>query len=257
MCVSTERFGFRSHDFATPALPTRLFSRRSIKVNLFPNKTILGLLVVALNPLGVAAQQTTAGNISAAALPDAPSVSLAAAAYSGSVQASAPQTASPAQQTAPVPDASTSGQQTAPPPNASTSSSQQTATPLADQNTSTPTGQPQTEEQRRAQAQKELKQEESQRMLGVVPNFNTVMSGQAEAITSKQKFELFFRSSVDPFEFVIAGLDAGVEQAENSYPEYHQGFKGYALPSRRKERLAHWPLSSTLTSCSTTGTSMR
>jgi hypothetical protein len=85
-----------------------------------------------------------------------------------------------------------------------------------------------TEEQRRAQAEKELSEEEKQRMLGVIPNFNTVMSGEAAPIDAKEKFHLFFKSSIDPFQFVAAGADALIEQGENTYPTWHKGFEGYA-----------------------------
>jgi len=86
----------------------------------------------------------------------------------------------------------------------------------------------QTPDDRRGQAEKEISAQEKQRMLGVIPNFNTVMSGEAVPIDSKEKFRLFFRSSVDPFQFVSAGLTALIEQAENSFPEYGQGFSGYS-----------------------------
>jgi len=86
----------------------------------------------------------------------------------------------------------------------------------------------QTPDDRRGQTEKEISAQEKQRMLGVIPNFNTVMSGEAVPIDSKEKFRLFFRSSVDPFQFVSAGLTALIEQAENSFPEYGQGFSGYS-----------------------------
>jgi hypothetical protein len=86
---------------------------------------------------------------------------------------------------------------------------------------------PQTDEQKHAQAQKQLEQEEHQRMLGVIPNFNEVIGGQAEPLTPKQKFHLFFKGSIDPYQFVIAGIDAGIEQAQDEYPAYDQGFLGY------------------------------
>jgi hypothetical protein len=86
---------------------------------------------------------------------------------------------------------------------------------------------PLTKEQQQQKADEELKQEEKQRIMGVVPNFNTTNDQNAPPLTPKQKFHLFFRSSIDPFEFVAAGLDAGVEQADNSFPEYGQGMEGY------------------------------
>ena len=65
-------------------------------------------------------------------------------------------------------------------------------------------------------------------MLGVIPSYNSVMSGEAAPIDAKQKFHLFFKSSIDPFQFFSAGVDALIEQGEDSYPEYHQGIEGYA-----------------------------
>jgi len=88
--------------------------------------------------------------------------------------------------------------------------------------------QPQTEEERRAEADREIKQQTQQRMLGIVPAFNEVIGGKAVPLTPGQKFHLFFRGSIDPYQFVIAGIDSGIEQAEDSYPEYHYGITGYA-----------------------------
>jgi len=65
-------------------------------------------------------------------------------------------------------------------------------------------------------------------MLGVVPAFNVVESGQAVSLSPGQKFDLWYHSSVDPFTFAVAGIDAGIEQAENEYPEYNQGLVGFA-----------------------------
>jgi hypothetical protein len=101
----------------------------------------------------------------------------------------------------------------------------------AAQQTTTPPPAPdqaETPEQRRARAAAELKQEESQRIAGIIPNFNAVNNGKAEPITPGQKFHLFFKGSIDPYQFALAGIDAGIGQAENSNPGYFQGFKGYA-----------------------------
>src|SRR5579884_267756 len=67
------------------------------------------------------------------------------------------------------------------------------------------------------QAAEELKREEKQRILGVVPNFNTVNSGDAAPLTPKQKLHLFWKSSTDPFVFVAAAA-AGISQAEDDFP---------------------------------------
>jgi hypothetical protein len=77
------------------------------------------------------------------------------------------------------------------------------------------------------QAEQQLKQEEHQRILGVVPNFNTTYNQNAAPLSAGQKFRLAFRSSVDPFTFVAAAADAGISQAEDDFPEYGQGAAGY------------------------------
>jgi hypothetical protein len=71
------------------------------------------------------------------------------------------------------------------------------------------------------------KQEQSQRALGVVPQFKVTNRQNAVPLTSGQKFHLFVRGAIDPFTFAIAGLQAGVGQATNSFPAYGQGAAGY------------------------------
>jgi hypothetical protein len=117
---------------------------------------------------------------------------------------------------------------TEPEQQSSSSSAQQQPSAPAQTTTTTPPPQqtPQTEEQKRAEAEKQLQQEEHQRMLGVIPNFNEVLNGHAEPLTPKQKFHLFFKGSIDPYQFVIAGIDAGIEQAEDEFPSYGQGSLG-------------------------------
>jgi hypothetical protein len=73
-----------------------------------------------------------------------------------------------------------------------------------------------------------LKQEERQRILGVVPNFNTVESSAGvPSLSPGQKFHLMYRSSVDPFVFVADAFVAGISQARNTNSEFHQGAEGY------------------------------
>lgn len=74
----------------------------------------------------------------------------------------------------------------------------------------------------------QLKAEKKQRLLGIMPAFNTVNSGVAQPLRPSQKFDLWFHSAVDPFTFAVAGIDAGIEQANNTHPDYHQGLEGYA-----------------------------
>lgn len=79
----------------------------------------------------------------------------------------------------------------------------------------------------REQAEEQLRQQERQRILGVIPNFNTTDIQNAAPLSPGQKFRLAFRSAVDPFEFVAAGADAGISQAQDEFAQYGQGAEGY------------------------------
>jgi hypothetical protein len=74
----------------------------------------------------------------------------------------------------------------------------------------------------------QLKQQEQQRIAGVVPNFNVSYNKDAIPLTRKQKLRLAWRTATDPVAFGIAGFDAAFSQAENDFPGYGQGAQGYA-----------------------------
>lgn len=76
-------------------------------------------------------------------------------------------------------------------------------------------------------AEQQIKQEEKQRVLGVVPNFYVTYLPDAAPLTAKQKFELAWKSTVDPVSFAITGAVAGIQQANNSFGGYGQGAAGY------------------------------
>jgi len=77
-------------------------------------------------------------------------------------------------------------------------------------------------------AEEQIKVEEKQRVLGAIPNFYVSYIPNAAPLTSKQKFELAWKSIIDPFTFVVVGGAAGVEQAQNHFVGYGQGAEGYA-----------------------------
>jgi hypothetical protein len=77
-------------------------------------------------------------------------------------------------------------------------------------------------------AERELKEQQRQRILGVIPNFNTSNVSDAAPLSGGQKFRLALRSTIDPFTFVTAGIDAGLSQRENAFAGYGQGGQGYA-----------------------------
>jgi hypothetical protein len=75
--------------------------------------------------------------------------------------------------------------------------------------------------------QKVEKAEQSRRMLGLVPQFGVTDRKDAPPLTPRGKFRLFYRSALDPMEFVLTGMEAGIDQAENAFPDYGQGASGY------------------------------
>ena len=77
-------------------------------------------------------------------------------------------------------------------------------------------------------AEEQIKDEEKQRVLGVIPNFYVSYVPNAVPLTSKQKFKLAWKTAVDPVTFVLTGAVAGVEQAQNHFSGYGQGAQGYA-----------------------------
>jgi hypothetical protein len=76
-------------------------------------------------------------------------------------------------------------------------------------------------------AEVEIKEQEKQRVFGVIPNFYVSYVPNAAPLTSKQKFELAWRSTIDPVTFVLTGAVAGVQQADNTFKGYGQGAQGY------------------------------
>jgi hypothetical protein len=76
-------------------------------------------------------------------------------------------------------------------------------------------------------AEEEIKVEEKQRVLGVIPNFYVSYIPDAVPLTSKQKFNLAWKTVIDPVTIVLVGGVAGVEQAENHFSGYGQGAQGY------------------------------
>jgi Carboxypeptidase regulatory-like domain len=77
-------------------------------------------------------------------------------------------------------------------------------------------------------AEEQIKVQEMQRVLGVIPNFYVTYDSEALPLKPKQKFELAWKTSVDPVTFAASGIIAGVEQADNGFSGYGQGAQGYA-----------------------------
>lgn len=76
-------------------------------------------------------------------------------------------------------------------------------------------------------AQAQVQEQEQQRVLGFLPDFYTNYIWTAAPMTPKLKFQLAFRSAVDPVTLLLAAGVAGVEQWHNTFPGYGQGLEGY------------------------------
>lgn len=77
-------------------------------------------------------------------------------------------------------------------------------------------------------AEAQIKEQEKQRALGFIPNFYVTYEKDPAPLNAKQKFELAWKTAVDPVTLAGTAFYAGLEQAGNRYPEYGQGLQGYA-----------------------------
>jgi hypothetical protein len=77
-------------------------------------------------------------------------------------------------------------------------------------------------------AAEQIKAQEKQRLIGVIPNFYTSYIYDAAPLTSKQKFSLAARGTFDPVAMIGVAFGAGIEQANNSFAGYGQGAAGYS-----------------------------
>ena len=97
------------------------------------------------------------------------------------------------------------------------SSSSQTTTQLSD-----------AEKSKHDLAEEQLKQQEHNRVAGIMAAFNTTQNQNAVPLSPGQKFKLFFKSATDPWPFGLAAVVAGINQADDSPAAWGQGTEGYA-----------------------------
>ena len=77
-------------------------------------------------------------------------------------------------------------------------------------------------------AQEQFKDEITQRVFGIVPNFYVTYANNAAPLTPKQKFQLALKASTDALSFGAVSIVAGVDQASDRFSGYGQGWKAYA-----------------------------
>lgn len=81
--------------------------------------------------------------------------------------------------------------------------------------------------ERREEGEREVRKEEMQRVGGVLPLFNVVISGQTVPLTPKQKFALSWRTIIDPYTIGLAVVAGGaLGEIEDSHTGYEHGVEG-------------------------------
>ncbi len=75
-------------------------------------------------------------------------------------------------------------------------------------------------------ATEQVKVEEQQRVLGIIPNFYVVYDHNAEPLTAKLKFKLALRTSFDPVTIFGIGVLSAINQAGDT-PNYGQDWAAY------------------------------
>jgi hypothetical protein len=76
-------------------------------------------------------------------------------------------------------------------------------------------------------ATEQVKQQEKQRIFGIIPNFYVAYGPNVVPLTAKLKFRLAFRTAIDPATFAGMAVIAGAQQAGDT-PDYGQGAQGFA-----------------------------
>lgn len=90
---------------------------------------------------------------------------------------------------------------------------------------------PSTEKSKHQKAEEQIKEEEHQRNIGILPAFNVSYRSDAVSLTSGQKMRLAFRSSIDPVTFGGALLIAGYHEAMDDDKGFGWGAEGYGKRS--------------------------
>lgn len=76
-------------------------------------------------------------------------------------------------------------------------------------------------------AEQQLDIELHQRVLGVIPNFYVVYDKNPAPMSAGQKYRLALRATFDWTTIWSRGFIAGIEQADDTFPGYHQGWAAY------------------------------
>jgi hypothetical protein len=148
--------------------------------------------------------------VPSSAIPDAPTPQIDVAAVD-------PQSAQSQSAQQPATDSSSSSN-----PQSTSSSSQQSSS-----SAQTPTPAPTPQQSEHDKAAEQIKEQEKQRMVGIVPSFNVTYLSNAASMSASQKISLAFRSTIDPYAFGLAFLVAGFSEAQDKGTGFGWGPEGY------------------------------
>jgi hypothetical protein len=93
-------------------------------------------------------------------------------------------------------------------------------------------------------ADQQIKQEETQRLLGILPNFFVTYDHNAAPLTTRQKYRLTARTLIDPVNLAIVGAIAGEQYAQNTLAGYGGGPAGFG--KRLGANMANYTIGTTL-----------
>ncbi len=172
-----------------------------------------GLALLALSG-NISAQEAVSHQAILAELPEAPAPQFQAT------------TAEPStQQTADGPSQNT------PPPTSDGGQSGSAQATESDSSSKTSTQQPDKEKSQHEKADEQIKEQEKQRVVGVLPQFNISYRSDAVSMTAGQKMKLAFRSTIDPVAFGAAFVVAGFHEALDEDTGFGWGIEGYGKRS--------------------------
>jgi hypothetical protein len=170
-------------------------------------------------PSPLSSQKPDPAPIAAAELPEAPTpqLELSAAGPAGLEAQTGQSQSAPQPAPASTPAQSPAAQGTA---GQGSSNSQKSSSQPA-------SGQPAAQESQHQKADEQVKQEEHQRVLGIVPNFNlTYLGNDTVSLTAKQKMNLAFHSVIDPVAFIIPFFVTGYHEMLDEDKGFPWGIKG-------------------------------
>ncbi len=86
---------------------------------------------------------------------------------------------------------------------------------------------PSTQQTQHQKAEEQIREQEHQRIAGIVPSFNVSYRSDAVSLTAAEKFKLQFHAAIDPYTFAIAAITAGLGEAQDSDTGFGWGPGGY------------------------------